>query len=294
MAENRKKPTFNKNKNAGTNKRTPTKFSVEKPYKKRSFSKSKAAKGNKTDENTATETREGVRLNKFLANAGVCSRREADVMIAAGLVTINGKIVTELGLKVLPTDIVKYGGETLRKEKHVYVLLNKPKGYITTSKDPNNRKTVMHLVESICKERIYPVGRLDRETTGVLLFTNDGELAKKLTHPKYGVRKIYHVQLHKNVTIKDMQSLLTGVELEDGSVTVDSISYVGNGEDKKQVGVELHSGKYRVIRRVFEKLGYTVMKLDRVSFAGLTKKNLTRGRCRILTESEVNILKRLG
>lgn len=235
----------------------------------------------------------GVRLNKFLANAGVCSRREADMLIESGIVEINGKVVTALGTKVLPTDEVKYDGQTLRREKKVYLLMNKPKGYITTSKDENNRKTVLDLVRPVCKERIYPVGRLDRDTTGVLLFTNDGELAKKLTHPSHGVKKIYHVNLDKNVKKVDLEKLCKGITLEDGVVNADVAVHVGDGLNKKEVGVELHSGKYRVIRRMFEKLGYKVVKLDRVSFAGLTKKKLSRGETRMLTEEEITFLKRV-
>lgn len=230
------------------------------------------------------------RLNKFIANAGICSRREADKLIEQGLVTVNNEIITELGYKIKPTDKVKYAGHILKGEALRYVLLNKPKNYITTSKDPRNRSTVMSLVEKACKERIYPVGRLDRNTTGLLLFTNDGDLAKKLSHPKHGYKKIYHVWLDKNLKASDLQKIADGLELEDGIATVDSIAYV-NGATKKEVGLELHSGKNRIVRRIFAHLDYTVVKLDRVSFAGLTKKDLPRGKCRHLTEKELNLLK---
>jgi 23S rRNA pseudouridine2605 synthase len=241
----------------------------------------------------ASKVSEGgpMRLNKYIANAGICSRREADELISSGAVTVNGKVVTEMGVKVLPSDVISYGGQTLKNEKNVYLLLNKPKDFITTSDDPYNRKTVMSLVQKACKERIYPVGRLDRMTTGLLLFTNDGEIAKKLTHPKHGIKKIYHVELDKSLSKSDMMKITEGVELEDGLATVDLITYVGEGADKKSLGMELHSGKNRVVRRIFEHLGYNVVKLDRVYFAGLTKKDLPRGRHRFLTEAEINMLK---
>ena len=234
-----------------------------------------------------------IRLNRFIANSGVCSRREADVLIASGAVTVNGKVVTQMGVKVSTSDVVCYDGERLSHEKKVYLLLNKPKGFITTLDDPQERKTVMSLVEKACKERIYPVGRLDRNTTGLLLFTNDGDMTKKLTHPSFGARKIYHVELDKPITKNDMQSLLDGIELEDGFTRFDDIQFVEYFNDKRVVGVELHSGKNRIVRRMFEALGYYVTKLDRVSFAGLTKKDLPRGRCRFLTEKEINFLKML-
>ena len=234
-----------------------------------------------------------VRLNKYIANAGICSRREADVLIASGAVSVNGEVVTQMGYKVKPDDVVNYGGERLVSEKKRYVLLNKPKGYITTSDDPQERKTVMMLVENACTERIYPVGRLDRNTTGVLLFTNDGDMAKKLTHPSTGARKIYHVELDKNLTHADMQRMVDGIMLEDGEIAVDDVQYVGNGEHKNIVGVVLHSGRNRIVRRIFEAMGYEVCKLDRVVFAGLTKKDLPRGRWRLLTEKEVSFLKML-
>lgn len=231
------------------------------------------------------------RLNKYIANAGICSRREADKLIAAGAVTVNGNVITEMGYKVLPGDVVNYGGETLRSEPKRYVLLNKPKGFITTLDDPQERRTVMELVENACKERIYPVGRLDRDTTGLLLFTNDGELAKKLTHPSTGIYKIYQVELNRPVAREDMNKMLEGIELEDGLIRVDDVQYVNGSEDRRIVGVELHSGRNRIVRRIFEALGYDVHKLDRTVFAGLTKKDLPRGRYRELTTKEIAFLK---
>jgi len=231
-----------------------------------------------------------VRLNKFLANAGVCSRREADEYIQAGVVSVNGKVVTELGTKVMRTDEIKFHDRNVSLEKKVYVLLNKPKDYVTTSDDPQQRKTVMDLVKDVCPERIYPVGRLDRNTTGVLLLTNDGDLASKLTHPKFLKKKIYHVFLDKNVTAHDMQQIAEGITLDDGEIHADAIEYASE-TDKKQIGIEIHSGKNRIVRRIFESLGYRVLKLDRVLFAGLTKKNLRRGDWRFLTEQEVNMLR---
>ncbi|KUK78418.1 MAG: Pseudouridine synthase [Proteiniphilum acetatigenes] len=231
-----------------------------------------------------------IRLNKYLANAGVCSRREADEFIAAGVVKVNGEVVTELGTKITRADEVMFHNQPVRLESKVYVLLNKPKGFVTTTDDPENRKTVMELVKSACSERIYPVGRLDRATTGVLLLTNDGDLASKLTHPKYEKRKIYQVWLDKPVTMEHMQAIADGIELEDGEIHADAISYVTE-EDLTQVGIEIHSGKNRVVRRIFEKLGYRVLKLDRVYFAGLTKKKLSRGKWRYLSEQEVNMLR---
>ncbi len=233
---------------------------------------------------------EPIRLNKFLANAGVCSRREADEFIQAGVVTVNGEVVTELGSKVLRTDSVMFHDQPVTMEKKVYVLLNKPKDYVTTSDDPQQRKTVMDLVKGACTERIYPVGRLDRNTTGVLLLTNDGDLASKLTHPKFLKKKIYHVYLDRNVTAHDMQQIAEGIQLEDGEIKADAIEYASD-TDKKQVGIEIHSGKNRIVRRIFESLGYKVTKLDRVQFAGLTKKNVRRGDWRYLTEEEVDRLR---
>ena len=233
---------------------------------------------------------EPVRLNKFLANAGVCSRREADEFIQAGVVTVNGAVVTELGTKVLRTDEIRFHDQPVSLEKKVYVLLNKPKDYVTTSDDPQQRKTVMDLVKNACPERIYPVGRLDRNTTGVLLLTNDGDMASKLTHPKYLKKKIYHVYLDKNITAHDLQQIRDGITLEDGDIKADEVEYA-DANDKKQVGIEIHSGKNRIVRRIFESLGYRVTKLDRVLFAGLTKKNLRRGDWRYLTEEEVDRLR---
>ncbi|WP_294071350.1 pseudouridine synthase [Proteiniphilum sp. UBA1028] len=231
-----------------------------------------------------------IRLNKYLANAGVCSRREADEFIQAGVVKVNGEIVTELGTKITRADEVMFHNQPVTLESKVYVLLNKPKGFVTTTDDPENRKTVMELVKSACSERIYPVGRLDRATTGVLLLTNDGDLASKLTHPKYEKRKIYQVWLDKPVAMEHMQAIADGIELEDGEIHADAISYVTE-DDLTQVGIEIHSGKNRIVRRMFEKLGYRVLKLDRVYFAGLTKKKLSRGKWRYLTEQEVNMLR---
>ena len=223
---------------------------------------------------------EPLRLNKFLANAGVCSRREADEFITAGVVKVNGEVVTE----------VLFHDQPVKMEKKVYVLLNKPKDYVTTSDDPQQRKTVMDLVKGACEERIYPVGRLDRNTTGVLLLTNDGDLASKLTHPKFLKKKIYHVYLDKAVTAHDMQQIAEGITLDDGDIKADAIEYASD-TDKKQVGIEIHSGKNRIVRRIFESLGYKVVKLDRVQFAGLTKKNIRRGDWRYLTEEEVDRLR---
>jgi 23S rRNA pseudouridine2605 synthase len=233
-----------------------------------------------------------IRLNRYIANAGICSRREADDLITAGVISINGEIVTELGTKVQPGDVVKFHEQTLRAEKNVYVLLNKPKDYITTTDDPGERKTVMNLVRDACRERIFPVGRLDRNTTGLLLLTNDGDLTRKLTHPSSNIKKLYQVELDRNLEFADMEKTVEGVELEDGVAMFDEIQYA-SPDDKKVIGVELHSGKNRIVRRVFEALGYQVRKLDRTIFAGLTKKDLPRGRWRMLTEAEVNTLKML-
>ena len=233
---------------------------------------------------------EPIRLNKFLANAGVCSRREADEFITAGVVSVNGEVVTELGTKIKRADVVKFHDETVSIERKVYVLLNKPKDCVTTSDDPPARLPVMDLVKGACSERIYPVGRLDRNTTGVLLLTNDGDLASKLTHPKFLKKKIYHVYLDKNLTKADMDQIAAGVELEDGEIHADAISYADDIK-RDQVGIEIHSGKNRIVRRIFESLGYKVVKLDRVFFAGLTKKGLRRGEWRYLTEQEVNFLR---
>jgi 23S rRNA pseudouridine2605 synthase len=234
--------------------------------------------------------KEQIRLNKYIAASGVCSRREADRLISAGLVSVNGKTVTTLGTKVSPTDDVRYNGERIRNERKVYLVLNKPKDFVTTTEDPRERKTVMQLVKHACQERIYPVGRLDRNTTGILMFTNDGEMAKKLTHPGYNKKKIYHIFLDKAFSAGDMKKLAAGIELDDGFIQPDAISYTSN-ENKRELGLELHSGRNRVVRRMFEALGYRVVKLDRVYFAGLTKKNLPRGKWRFLTEKEIRMLR---
>ena len=233
---------------------------------------------------------EPIRLNKFMANAGVCSRREADELIQQGVVKVNGTPVTELGTKITRNDVVEYNDKVVTLESKCYVLLNKPKDCVTTSDDPNGRTTVMDLVKGACTERIYPVGRLDRNTTGVLLLTNDGDLASKLTHPKYVKKKIYQVWTDKPISEDDMQHIADGIELDDGPIHADAVSYV-SPTDRKQAGIEIHSGRNRVVRRIFETLGYHVVKLDRVYFAGLTKKNLARGKWRYLTQEEVNFLK---
>ncbi len=233
---------------------------------------------------------EPIRLNKFMANSGICSRREADEKIAAGQVTVNDVVVTELGTKINRDDVVKCDDKVVTPERKCYVLLNKPKDCVTTSDDPNGRMTVLDVVKGACRERIYPVGRLDRNTTGVLLLTNDGELASKLTHPKFIKKKIYHVWTDKDISEEDMQRIADGIELEDGEIHADAISYA-NDTDRNQAGIEIHSGRNRIVRRIFEHLGYRVTKLDRVYFAGLTKKNLPRGRWRYLTQEEVNFLR---
>ncbi|QBA65049.1 pseudouridine synthase [Muriicola soli] len=254
------------------------------------FRKKSYARGNapikKKRENTPASDPNLIRLNKYVANAGVCSRREADTYIAAGNVTVNGKTITEMGFKVNRTDEVRFDGRLLNPEKKEYVLLNKPKNFITTTRDEKGRRTVMELISNATKARLVPVGRLDRNTTGLLLFTNDGDLAKKLTHPKYGIRKIYHVELNKNLKAEDFRTIQEGIMLEDGLIKVDDLSYLNNAP-KREVGIEIHSGKNRIVRRIFEHLGYTVVKLDRVIFAGLTKKDLPRGHWRHLTQQEV-------
>ena len=249
------------------------------PYKKRAAKPAPALKP-ESDE---------VRLNKFIANSGVCSRREADTYIQTGLVTVNGKIVTELGTKVAPGDDVRFNGERLKGEQKVYLVMNKPKNYVTTMSDPHATQTVMDLItKEKCPERVFPVGRLDKATTGVLLFTNDGPLAEKLMHPSYETRKIYQVDLDKNLKGSDFNAILEGIKLEDGEIHADSLSYLD--DDRSKVGIEIHSGRNRIVRRIFEHLGYKVRKLDRVYFAGLTKKNLKRGQWRFLTKEEVNFL----
>jgi 23S rRNA pseudouridine2605 synthase len=258
-----------------------------KPNKRSNF-KSKPFK--KKEKPVLVKKDDSIRLNKFLSNAGICSRRDADNLITAGLVTINGEVVNELGSKVMPDDDVRYNGERIRSERKVYILMNKPKDYITTLEDPHAKKIVTELFRNRVKERVYPVGRLDRNTTGVLLFTNDGDLSSRLTHPGFNKKKIYSVDLDKAVTKHDMVQLSDGIELDDGSIQVDAISYT-DPENKKQVGVEIHSGRNRIVRRMFEHLGYRVIKLDRVYFAGLTKKSLRRGQWRYLNEKEIGMLK---
>lgn len=269
----------------------------KKPYEPRLSKTERVVEKSKKSGPSKTSTQKNVsegavRLNRYVANSGVCSRREADVLIATGVVTVNGKIIVEMGYKVNPTDVVSYGGVPIKNEIKKYLLLNKPKDYITTMDDPEERKTVMELIRNACKERLYPVGRLDRNTTGILLFTNDGDMTSKLTHPKFLVRKIYHVILDKRITSEDFKHIAEGVELSDGLVKPDALEYVGEG--KSELGVEIHSGRNRIVRRMFEHLGYEVMKLDRVAFAGLTKKDLPRGKFRFLTEKEIDFLKMLG
>jgi 23S rRNA pseudouridine2605 synthase len=233
---------------------------------------------------------DSIRLNKYIASTGICSRREADEFIQAGLISVNGKLTTELGVKIKPGDQVKYNGEQLREEKKVYILLNKPKDYVTTVEDPHAKRTILDLVKGACRERIYPVGRLDRNTTGVLLLTNDGELTKRLTHPKFEKLKIYHVHLNKNLRQADKDKIATGITLEDGFIKADNIQYA-DPSDKSQIGIEIHSGRNHIVRRIFEHLGYEIAKLDRVYFAGLTKKNLPRGTWRFLSDKEIAMLK---
>ena len=256
----------------------------------RSFSR----RSSKPSSNEPKKVDDGsMRLNRFIAHAGICSRREADTFIIAGSVEVNGKVVSEMGYKVLPGDSVKFDGRLLTPEKMEYVLLNKPKNFLTTTEDDKGRKTVMDLIRNASKSRLLPVGRLDRNTTGLLLFTNDGEMAARLTHPRYAVRKIYHVVLDRALKVSDLQQIEKGVDLDDGSISVDAISYIANAT-KREVGIEIHSGRNRIIRRIFEQLGYEVAKLDRVMFAGLTKKDLPRGQWRTLDSKEVSFLKMIG
>nr|WP_299072721.1 pseudouridine synthase [uncultured Allomuricauda sp.] len=252
--------------------------------KKKQFSKGRPPRKKTAPKKSSSP--DEIRLNRYIANAGICSRREADTYIAAGSVSVNGKVISEMGYKVKRTDDVRFDGRKLSLEKKEYILLNKPKNFITTTNDEKGRRTVMELVSSASKSRLLPVGRLDRNTTGLLLFTNDGDMTKKLTHPTYGVRKIYHVHLDKNLTLSDLRKIEAGLELEDGTVQVDDVSYI-QGSPKREVGIEIHSGRNRIVRRIFEHLGYTVTKLDRVIFAGLTKKDLPRGHWRPLTEQEI-------
>jgi len=248
-------------------------------------------KGNYRDKsNASNNTPKGIRLNRFIANAGICSRREADKLIEEGLISVNGTIVTEMGLRVDRKDDVRYKGKKLNSENKVYILLNKPKNCVTTMKDPQGRLTVFDIVKNACKERVYPVGRLDRQTTGVLLLTNDGDMASKLSHPSNKKRKIYHVFLDKSLTRNDMQKIVDGIQLEDTRIAADAISYVKE-DDKTQIGIEIHSGQNRIVRRIFESMGYKVEKLDRVYFAGLTKKNVPRGKYRFLSDKEIDFLR---
>jgi 23S rRNA pseudouridine2605 synthase len=255
-------------------------------FRKNKFGKDNSSKSYKKDDDGT------IRLNKYLAHAGISSRREADILIKGGTVKVNGVVVDQMGYKVRPDDVVTYADSTIKNERKVYLLLNKPKDFITTTDDPQERRTVMELVRPACKERIYPVGRLDRNTTGLLLFTNDGDMATKLMHPKHEIRKVYHVTLSKPLKGEDYKAISDGLELEDGPVKVDDIAYVGEG--KKEVGLEIHNGRNRIVRRLFEHLGYEVLKLDRVSYAGLTKKDLPRGKYRFLSEKEISFLKMLG
>ncbi len=284
------KPRFNRDENstAGEERSFRPRKNFDSSYDPNAkYSKKKQTEFKKNSSNP----NEPVRLNKFLANAGLCSRREADEYIKAGVVTVNGEVVNSLGAKVIPAkDRVLFHDQLVRAEKKIYLLLNKPKDCVTTTEDTNARLTVMDLVKNACDERIYPVGRLDRNTTGVLLLTNDGDLAAQLTHPKYNKKKIYQVTVDKAVTKADLEKIAEGFELEDGFIQADAVSYVTE-DDKKQVGIEIHSGRNRIVRRIFEHLGYKVVRLDRVYFAGLTKKNLSRGQWRFLTDKELNILR---
>ena len=292
------KENFSSDKKKATTGREKTPYRKEKP----SYSKEKSAEYSPTTRapykrNTpkpnATDQSKGIRLNKYIANAGICARREADRYIAAGNVEVNGKPMTELGYRVQPTDVVKFDGKNISAEKKEYILLNKPKGFITTTQDEKGRKTVMDLVAGAAEGNIKPVGRLDRLTTGLLLLTNDGDLMKKLTHPSHGVRKIYHVILDKKLALADFHKIQEGLTLEDGFIQVDDINFV-DGAPHNEIGVKIHSGRNRIVRRIFESLGYVVEKLDRVVFAGLTKKDLPRGHWRTLTAQEIINLKNLS
>lgn len=284
------KKNKNKNKNK-ENKPSNQNKSTSKLHSKYTNKKHSYQKNNNNIHPPSNTEDQGIRLNKYIANSGICSRREADQLIEAGVVKVNNTTITTLGYKVKPTDIVEVEGQKIKNEKKVYLLLNKPKDYLTTTKDPQNRKTVMELISNACKERIFPVGRLDRQTTGLLLFTNDGELADKLMHPKSQIPKLYHVKLDRNFSYNDFQKLAQGIELEDGVIKPDALSYVMGS--KNELGIQIHSGKNRIIRRIFEHLGYEVIKLDRVMYAGLTKKNLPRGKWRFLSEKEIQYLKML-
>ena len=290
-----KKANFKSKTQGGFKSKKKSKF----PPKKRNvfgFKKQSGGKPNTANTVAPLVKQEGanlVRLNKYLANAGICSRREADTYIATGVVKVNGEIITQLGYKVAPGDKVQFGGNAVHKEKSVYILLNKPRGYITTCDDPEERDTVLDLIQGVA-ERVYPVGRLDRNTSGLLLLTNDGDLAKILMHPKYKVPKIYNVFLDKNLAVEDIEKIREGLYLEDGFIKVDDVAFVEDANTKKEIGIEIHSGKNRIIRRIFEHLGYKVEKLDRVLYATLTKKNLPRGKWRFLSENEVRMLKRIN
>ncbi len=289
MKHNKQKPGKPSGRKPGKphgKKNTADNKSAQRHKTQKTFSRPKK-RGSSTAKNAADDS---FRLNKYLAHSGVCSRREADTFIAAGLVTVNGETITELGYKVKRTDKVQFEGQTLHPERYQYLLLNKPKGFITTLDDPEGRKTVMDLVKNAVKERIYPVGRLDKDTTGVLLFTNDGQLAKRLTHPSYNTKKIYHVSLNQKVSEEHITAIRKGIELEDGFIKADDISYVAGTTSGKEVGIEIHSGRNRIVRRIFEHFGYKVVRLDRVLFGPLTKKNLPRGHWRMLTKAEINML----
>ena len=294
------KPSYGGSKPGFKSSRPGSKPGARKPFAKRSqadegmkamLSRKPQVNGRYSDDDTApTEIQEVVRLNKFIANSGVCSRREADTLIQSGVVTVNGEVVTELGTKVnVLTDDIRFNGQRLKGEEKVYIVMNKPKGYVTTASDPHAEKTVMDLLKG-CPTRVFPVGRLDKNTTGVLMFTNDGEMAERLTHPSYNKKKIYQVVLDAPLKEEDQQKILAGVELSDGVVAADELEYI-DAHDHRQLGIEIHSGKNRVVRRIFESLGYDVKALDRVYFAGLTKKGLKKSDWRYLTEGEVNILK---
>ncbi len=288
--DERENRAYNKYHKSDSAKSDGTRKSYSKPARKYETPKRELKRNKKKNVKISSHYPEFVRLNKFISNAGICSRREADKYIKAGVVSVNGKIITELGTSVKYTDKVKFNDQSIKIESKIYLLLNKPKDFVTTLDDPHAKRTVMDLVKNACRERIYPVGRLDKNTTGLLLFTNDGELTKNLTHPKQRKKKIYHVFLNKNITKLDMQKMVDGFDLEDGFIQVDAISYP-DPEDKKQVGIEIHSGRVHIVKRIFEHFGYKIMKLDRVYFAGLTKKNLPRGKWRFLSQKEINILK---
>ena len=290
---NREESRGNQNRNKFEKRDRPS--APKKFYKKTDEQEDKAKSfilKRKLDKISKQVEKDTIRLNKYIANSGICSRREADELITQGLVEVNGKVVTEMGYQVQKTDRVVFDGQSITPEKPVYVLLNKPKGYISTTKDEKARKTVMDLVANASPYRLFPVGRLDRQTTGLILLTNDGHLTKKLTHPSFGVKKIYHVTLDRKLSVEDLRTIADGVRLEEGVAEVDSISYI-EGKPKNEIGIEIHIGWNRVVRRIFKKMGYEVEALDRVIFAGLTKKNIKRGHWRILTEMEVNNLKML-